>query len=152
MLNELDIPYQQVSLEAQVVEINKTASKQLGVEWTWADQIKYPEFKPGSVVTLVTHPDGSKVYSGATPDTYTRDKNDMTTTIRFGRSPAGIPYEFYYRTKINAIISKGDGKILARPKITTINGKEAQIIIGAVFPYLLLLQITKLKHLMSIRM
>lgn len=36
-VNELDIPYQQVSVEAQVVEIRKSAAKNLGIEWSWAN-------------------------------------------------------------------------------------------------------------------
>ncbi len=37
LLLELDVPYKQILLEAQVMAISKDASKELGIDWTWAD-------------------------------------------------------------------------------------------------------------------
>ena len=48
-----------------------------------------------------------------------------------------ILYEFYYAAKIDALISDGKANILARPNITTIQGKEAVINIGSEVPVLL---------------
>lgn len=116
LLDELDIPYQQISLEAEVLAISKDKTKNLGIEWSWE----------------------------ATPQYATRDKDDdgdITVTrsrskgvIQFGRNPEGYPYEFYYQATINALISNGDAKVLAKPKVTTINGKQAQILIGDRIP------------------
>ena len=116
LLDDLDVPYQQVSLEAEVLAISKEKTKNLGIEWSWE----------------------------ATPQYAVRDKDDdddITVTrennkgiIKFGRSPEGYPYEFYYQTTINALVSNGDAKVLARPKVTTINGQQAQILIGDRIP------------------
>lgn len=116
LLDDLDVPYQQVSLEAEVLAISKEKTKNLGIEWSWE----------------------------ATPQYAVRDKDDddnITVTrennkgiIQFGRNPEGYPYEFYYQTTINALVSNGDAKVLARPKVTTINGQQAQILIGDRIP------------------
>lgn len=37
LLADLDVPYKQILLEAQVMALTKDASKKLGVNWTWAD-------------------------------------------------------------------------------------------------------------------
>ena len=56
-------------------------------------------------------------------------------TIKYGVSnTSGVPYVANYT--INALLSKGDAKILARPKLTTISGREAHIMIGDHIPVL----------------
>lgn len=132
-LKELDIPFQQVSLEAQVVAMNKNASKDLGVDWSWSETPTYPEYEPADTTTTVNS-DGSTTVTTSSHATYTRTEH--SGTIRFGRSPLGIPYEFYYKAKISALISNGNAQILAKPKITAINGKEAKILIGDRIPVL----------------
>lgn len=128
MLSELDVAYQQVSLEAQVVAINKNASKNLGIEWTWQNTPTYPEYTtPTSTANSTTG-----ITTTTMEDSITRDVRQGT--IRYGRSPNGLPYEFYYQAKINALITNGNANILARPNITTINGKEAVINIGESVP------------------
>ncbi|QJW48197.1 MFS transporter [bacterium BFN5] len=70
----------------------------------------------------------------AIKSTPTEKPEDMVGTIRFGRSPGGYPYEMYYQFKINALVTDGKANVLAKPKITTINGKEAVINIGGEVP------------------
>lgn len=101
ILADLDVPQQQVVMEAKVVSLNKTDAKNLGVDWTWSGQ-------------------ASDTSSGL---------------IKYGVSNVdGIPYVANYT--ISALLSKGDAKILARPKLTTISGKEAHILIGDHIPVL----------------
>lgn len=125
ILAEIDIPYQQVSLEAQVVAINNDAAKNMGVEWEWSKAPNYPEYDPP------TYDSNGHITE---PGKYIRDKEDMVGTIRFGRSPGGYPYEMYYQFKINALVTDGKANVLAKPKIMTINGKEAVINIGGEVP------------------
>jgi type IV pilus assembly protein PilQ len=53
--------------------------------------------------------------------------------VKFGNL-YGYPYEWYYKAKINALLTTDRANILAKPKITTINGKEAEINIGSQVP------------------
>lgn len=116
LLSELDIPYQQVSLEAEVVAISKDKTKNLGIEWSWEATPQYAE--------RTTDDNGA----------VTVTRNGSKGVIQFGRNPEGNPYEFYYQATINALVSSGDAKVLAKPKVTTINGKQAQILIGDRIP------------------
>ena len=119
-LAELDVPYQQISLEAQVVALNKNVSKDLGIDWSWSG--------------LPAKTERDTTTTGTTTDTtITREYPGV---IRFGRNPEGIPYEFTFQAKLSALVSKGDARILAKPNITTIDGKEANILIGDRIPVL----------------
>lgn len=131
---DLDVPQQQVELEAKVVAINKTHSKDTGIDWSWDATPTFPEVThENETKTVPTYSaDGSTVTGSTTitvpKTTITRDSHKGI--IRFGRNPEGYPYEFYYQAKINALISNGNAKMLAQPKVMTINGKEARILIG----------------------
>ncbi len=117
VLAELDIPYQQVSLEAEVVELSKKAAKDLGISWKW-------DPAPASTGGTTT---------GTTTST-TADTAAGKGVIKFGKSPAGTPYQFNYQATINALVSEQQAKILAKPNVKTINGKIAKIFIGDRIP------------------
>ena len=118
VLDQIDIPYEQVSLEAQVMSINKTDSKNLGIEWEWSKAPQsYEEYTAGKITRASSF-----------------NKGTTGGIISFGRNPEGLPFEFYYAAKINALINNGKANILSKPKITTINGKEATINIGGEVP------------------
>ena len=134
LLDELDVPYQQISLEAEVVAVNKDKSKDLGIEWSWQTVPQYAEFTPPQT-EVVKDDDGHVIGLQATePGKVTRKSS--TGVIQFGRTPEGYPYEFYYQAKINALVMSGNAKVLAKPKVSTINGKQAQILIGDRIPVL----------------
>ena len=127
LLTDLDVPQQQVVIEAKVVAINKAKTKELGIDWSWDVTPQYAEYSAEQV----------NIANGVTtiePGKVTRDTGKGI--IQFGRNPEGYPYEFYYQAKINALISNGNAKILASPKVTTINGNEARILIGDHIPVL----------------
>lgn len=118
-LKILDIPFQQVSLEAQVLAINKDSAKNLGIEWEWDKTPTWPKV--------------SEEYNDGKEKT-TKTRDSSKGIIQFGRTPDGFPYEFYYQAKINALITNGNAKLLAKPKVQTIDGKEAVIFIGDHIP------------------
>ena len=120
IISALDVVPKQVSLEARVVAGSKQAAKELGIDWSWSSLPQYP-----------------KVGRGAAGDWQVRERNAGAATggiIRFGRGPEGLPYEFYYTAAIRALITDGRAKMLARPNITTVQGHEALINIGAEVP------------------
>lgn len=108
-VNSLDVPGRQVTIEAQVVQIKKTVGDSFGIDWSWA---------PGPQQSAAT---GTENY-------------ENLGAIRFGRAPDGKPYEFRYSAKINALVSHGDAKVLAKPRVSTISGKEAKILVGDKIP------------------
>ncbi len=140
LLRALDVPAKQVSLEAKVVAIDKAAAKDLGVQWMWSTLPQYPSRRESyhSRRRSVMGADGTSHVEYADIPTVEMDrpgqKENLGGIVQFGRGPEGIPFEFYYGAKINALISDGKAKMLSRPNITTIQGHEAVINIGGEVP------------------
>ena len=136
LLQTLDVELKQVSVEARILAIDKDASKNLGVEWMWSTVPQYPEYKE-NYTPPTYNANGSVRTEGYLEEEYTRkNMNDNTGygIIQFGRGPLGIPFEFYYGAKINALVTNGKAKILSRPNVTTIQGHEAIINVGNSVP------------------
>ena len=123
IISALDVEPQQVSLEARVVAVSKEAAKQLGIDWSWSPLPQYPRAQRSS--------EGDWHISGRNGGS---EGTGASGIIRFGRGPEGIPYEFYYSAAIRALITNGKAKMLARPNVTTVQGHEAIINIGAEVP------------------
>lgn len=129
-LAQVDVPAKQVSIEAKVVALSKTASKDLGVEWEWSKFPQYPEHKK----TYHYVRNGNERVDYETNRRYNGRTDEIPGVIQFGHGPDGHPYEFYLGMKLNAMVADGRAKILARPNITTIQGQEAVIRIGGEVP------------------
>ena len=128
LLREIDVPIKQVSLEAKVFAINKSAAKDLGIEWKWSEVPQYPDYHPATSTS-------SNNVSTITEGYYNRNHgNSGYGIIQFGRNPEGLKYEMYYGAKINALITNGKAKILSRPHISTIQGNEAVMSVGDRIP------------------
>ena len=127
LLNSLDIPIKQVSLEAKVLAVNKSAAKDLGIEWKWSSIPQLPEH------TIEYHEMGNRIWR---EDKYERQMNENTGygSVRFGRGANGAAYEWYYGAKINALITNGKAKMLSRPHVLTIQGNEAIMSVGDRIP------------------
>lgn len=129
-LAQVDVPAKQVSIEAKVAALSKDASKDLGVEWEWSKFPQYPEHKK----TYHYARNGNERVDYETNRRYNGRTDGVPGIIQFGHGPDGHPFEFYLGTKLNALVSNGKAKILARPNITTIQGQEAVIRIGGEVP------------------
>lgn len=133
IVGELDKRLQQVELEAKVVAISKSATKDLGVTWSWDLTPKTYEYE----APTYSYDSSTKTYIQQSSGKITRHTDiadGYPGVIQFGNNPEGRPYEFYYAAKINALVSNGNAKILSQPKVTTINGKQARILIGDRIP------------------
>ena len=115
LLKELDVPYQQILLEAQVMALSKNASRQLGIDWTWS---QFPMQNQSS--------------SGSSSSSSSTTLNPFPIGIVTGGD--GQIYKFGVNATLNALITSGDGKILARPNVTTFNGNRATIFVGDQLP------------------
>ncbi|MBR6712766.1 MAG: type II secretion system protein GspD [Selenomonadaceae bacterium] len=132
LLASLDVELKQVTVEAKVIAIDKNATKNLGVEWMWSTLPQYPERDDESYSRI--NSDGS--VTRYEEYNFDRKSNDSTGygIIKFGRSHEGFPFEFYYGARINALVTDGKAKILSRPNVTTIQGREAVINVGSSVP------------------
>ena len=129
LVRQLDVPVPQVSLEAKVVALSKQASKDLGIEWQWSKLPQYPQQR--------------KTYrnEGKSSERVDREvqrqwqgNDQVPGIIQFGHGPEGQPFEFYFSAQLNALMTAGKARILARPNIMTIQGHEAVINIGGEVP------------------
>ena len=130
ILSALDIPIKQISLEAKILAIDKAATKDLGVEWVWSSIPRYADYNP---TTTTTANDTTTV----TESYYTREQNESTGygVVQFGRVPnAYVPYEWYFGARLNALITNGKARMLSKPNITTVQGREAIINVGNSVP------------------
>ncbi len=140
----VDRPEKQVKVEAEVLAVNRSDAKSLGIDWdfqsltgsadydreTWSEQrivtdsagnIKYDD-DGDPKIRNITH-NGWKI---TTPEGY--------AGISFGKSVTGHPYTFFFQAKLNALITSGKAKILAKPNVVTMNGRKAEILIGSRIP------------------
>ncbi|NMC31967.1 MAG: type II secretion system protein GspD [Veillonellaceae bacterium] len=120
LLKELDVPYQQILLEAQVVALSKNASKELGIDWSWSE---FGASRPQGTTTRYS--DGSSIYTAAQTTSFPI----FTVTGK-----TGLLYDMGVNAKINALITNGEGKLLARPNVLTFNGNKATIFVGDQLP------------------
>lgn len=128
VVQQLDCKPRQVSLEAKVLALSKDASKKLGVEWQWSSLPQYPDFE-----TTYRHKGTANEVQEKEIKRQTQD-GTVPGIIQFGRGPEGVPFEFYYSATIQALVTQGKAKMLARPNITTVQGREALINIGGEVP------------------
>ncbi|MDU2063518.1 MAG: type II and III secretion system protein [Sporomusaceae bacterium] len=134
MVAKLDVAVQQVELEAKVLSISKSATKDLGIDWKWDATPKTYDYT-APTYTVTTDNNGNLVRTQTTAAKITRNSTLTNPgVIQFGKGPEGQPYEFYYQATISALVSNGKAQVLAKPKISTVSGKEAQIMIGDKIP------------------
>ena len=146
ILKSIDVLQQQVTIEAKIVSVNKNNLKNLGVDWKFDPGPQTAEYEREKVTSkkLLFNNDGSPMLdnsgnqaTASVEGFINKVTRDLTKgVIQFGRGPEGFPYMFYYQAQISALISNGNGKLLASPKVTAINGKEARVFIGDHIPVL----------------
>ena len=123
IIKALDIPEKQVKVEAEVLAVNRSYAKDLGIDW---------QFK-----SLTGQAEQRNVYdkSSKTKTSYLKIPEDYAG-ISYGKSITGNPYTFFFQAKLNALLSDGKAKILAKPNVVTLNGRTAEILIGSKIPVL----------------
>ncbi len=111
LLDSLDRELKQVSVEAKIIVIDKDASKKLGIDWYWSPIPQNSSMRRDNM-----------------------DKANAYGFVQFGRAFDNVRNEFYFSADINALVSNGKARILSRPNVTTIQGREAVIYIGNEVP------------------
>lgn len=112
LLAKVDVQQPQIVIEAKVVDIRNSDSKDLGIEWSWnevehSELVKDPEKKPIGI-----------------------------TLGKFNRWPSTII------AKVNALAEAGKARVLASPSVSALDGKPASIFIGDEFKYVINIQQT----------
>ncbi len=128
LVRMLDTPVRQVLIEARIVEASATFSRDLGVNWGLSYQ-----HNPGSGIdgndasisgggTLIGIPVGpGQVTSG------------LISGLTFGQ--VGID-KTVLDLRLAALEQSGHGRIVSTPRVSTLNGEEAEVAQGTEIPYL----------------
>jgi type IV pilus assembly protein PilQ len=113
-IKELDRPAKQIKISAQILEIYSTDNEELGVDWTAGGK-----YVPNSDRSI--------------SQTATQNGNRVTDEF-LNYTVKAVQRGWDVSATIAAIVSKGKGKIIAHPEITTIDNKEARIQMGKRVP------------------
>ena len=144
VIRALDVPEKQVKVEAAVIAVNKSYTKELGVDWDFKSLTGSADYNRDSWTEqqYVTNDDGTIKYdSDGNPKMRNISKSGWEVTvpdgyagISYGKSVSGHPYTFFFQAKLNALVTKGKAKVLAKPNVVTMNGRKAEILIGSKIP------------------
>lgn len=126
---ELDKPARQVMLEARIVEVSTDDIKKLGIDWDllsrqglWFVEGNYDSLQGGESADQIR---GLKIFSN-TPGT-----SDIFKLRNFSRVAQ------VYRVAMDLALRNGSAKVLANPKIATLNGREASMLVGSRIPFVI---------------
>ncbi len=117
IVSELDRPARQVMLEARVVEVSTDDAKKLGVDWDKINQ--------QSVIIVENTPEASA--PGVLPDN--------VSYIPAGSKPRLSHQAKAIQAALDLMIREGNARVLANPKIATLNGKAATMLVGQRIPF-----------------
>jgi len=120
LVKRIDKVTPQVVIEARIVEVSSTFSRDLGIEWDSQVGATGSDFLDMDV-------------TGNMAMDFPASSASSVIGINFSRLD-GVP--FVLNAQLNALETTGDGKILSSPKIVTLDNKKARIKQGLEYPYL----------------
>jgi len=127
IVDVIDQPARQVQLEARIIEVGTDDLKRLGIDWNLLNQQRWVliEGRADSATTYQAIPDQAPWYE-ATPGT-----PDLHKLRNFSRQAMA------FNVALDLLIRDGNARVLANPKLTTLNGREASILIGTRIPFVI---------------
>lgn len=130
LLTKLDIPVQQVLIEARIVEIDKNALNEFGV----TQRVD----SAGSTVNTFSAGNQTSSHSGTAVGASGGINNPISGVasgvlgLAFNKLPGG----FMLDLELQALESEGEAKVISSPRLVVSNKKEAYIEQGSEVPYL----------------
>lgn len=105
IIQSVDRNMKQVRLEATIMAMEHSYSKETGFRWSW--------------LTLTGHGN---------------DKTNTYGAITFGKAPDGEAYKFFVKPELSLLETTGKAAVIATPSIMALNGENAHILIGEKIP------------------
>jgi type IV pilus assembly protein PilQ len=141
LVSKLDTPERQVMIEARIVEARSNFSRNLGVSWGLenvenytADELAQASdlgLDPGAVFNNWELP-SSIGFGGSYIIPPALGNAGLGGAIQFTKFAADITT---LDLRLSALEASGEGKIISRPRVTTLNGEKAKISQGTDIPY-----------------
>ena len=121
----LDVPPRQVMLEARIVEVGTDDLIRLGIDWEQLSRqnFLFLEGNYDSISGTGNQISGLKVFPN-TPGT-----SDIFKLKNFSREAVT------FNVVVDLLIRNGNARILANPKLVTLNGREANMLVGQRIPF-----------------
>lgn len=138
LISNIDKPTSQVLIEARIVEISSTFTRELGVQWgfEWLSSDMRTSLG-GSIDTPGTptglSPTRPNVTGGQFPVAINLPAKDATSAITFGYLNAAQTFGLDLR--LSAFQDIGKSRVLSNPRIITSDNQKAQIVLGESVPY-----------------
>ena len=130
----LDIPTPQVLIEAKIVEISKSFTQELGIQWGLTGEAI--SSAPGSLA-INGSANANTAADGSAFQVDLRQSTDITagSVSGFDLLLGGLLPGLDLNVRLEALEKQGKGRILSSPKVTTADNKEARIRSGKQIPY-----------------
>lgn len=125
---ELDKPAQQVMLEARIVEVSTDDMRKLGIDWDLLNRQGFV-FVEGNYSSI----EGGDGESGQLENLQMFPNTPGTFDIFKFKGFSRVARVF--RVFLDALVRDGNARVLASPKLTTLNGKEATMLVGQRIPF-----------------
>jgi len=124
LIETIDTPVHQVMMEAKIVEVTSDATKRLGFSWqTGTNGTAQPLNNNPTVFSTTEYfalnPDASLYQTG-----FGRPQGELFGLGDFFRD------NLLFKATFNALEERKESKILSAPKISAVNGQEANIVVG----------------------
>lgn len=126
---QLDQPARQVMLEARVIEVSTDGLKKLGIDWDLLNRQGFTFVEGTADATFGGTLDEPGGLTDAPGVSGTPGTNDVWKLRNFNRLPKA------FRVFLDALVQDGNARVLASPKLVTLNGKEASMLSGTRIPY-----------------
>jgi type IV pilus assembly protein PilQ len=135
LIHSLDIIPKQVMIEARIVEVNTDYSKELGIQWGAdyqhvATQSNFLNFSgeagEGDEFSFENPATGEST-SGNIPLIVNLPPGGVNSGLGFTLGHLGTTTTLILDAKLQAMESKGEGKIISVPKVITMNNQKAHI-------------------------
>jgi len=129
IVQQLDQPARQVMLEARVIEVSTDGLKKLGIDWDLLNRQGFTFVEGTADATFGGTLDEPGALTDAPGVSGTPGTNDVWKLRNFNRLPKA------FRVFLDALVQDGNARVLASPKLVTLNGKEASMLSGTRIPY-----------------
>ena len=124
LIETIDTPVHQVMMEAKIVEVTTDAEKSLGFKWQAGTNQTLQDLNSFSVFSTKEYfagdPDLS-LYQGGQPG---NPQGELFGLGDFYRE------NLLFKATFSALETHGETKVLSNPKISAVNGQEANIVVG----------------------
>ncbi len=127
LLIALDVKSPQIKIDAKITSITESGEKKLGLSWNWGDFAVLEDF---SAPLIATDPVLNTEVAISPNVSVNRSLN------RYWRQPLS------FGAALDALITEGNGKLLASPSLMCLDGKPGQFFVGDQIRYVVLVQQT----------